>query len=249
MIILALDTCLGACSAAVLDGERVLAAASEAMERGQQERLGPLVLEVVERAGVGWCAVERVAVTVGPGSFTGLRVGLAFAKGVGLARGVPVVGVGTLAAIAASVDAEARRSAPSTTSRSFVADGMPPFSSPPVNGGGTILAAVDARRGQVWMQAFEDDEALGPAEAPDVAEAGARAAALVGGGPVTVVGSAAELVAGALPGATVLALAAPDPVAVARLGAEADPAKAPPVPIYLRAPDAKLPGGRTPEAA
>lgn len=220
MIVFALDTCLGACSAAVLDGGRVLAAASEAMERGQQERLGPLVLDVVERAGVGWRAVERVAVTVGPGSFTGLRVGLAFAKGVGLARGVPVVGIGTLAALAASAGA-----------------------------GGRVLAAVDAKRGQVWMQAFGDGVALGPPEAPDAPEAGARAAALVGDGPVTVVGSGAALVAGALPGATVSALAAPHPVAIARLGSMADPAKAPPVPIYLRAPDAKLPGGRTPEAA
>ena len=238
MIILSLDTCLGACSAAVLDGERVLAVASEAMERGQQERLGPLVLEVVERAGVGWGAIERVAVTVGPGSFTGLRVGLAFAKGVGLARGVPVMGVGTLSALAASVNDAARPSAPST------AFGGPP---PPLQGGGTVLVAVDARRGQVWMQAFEGGAALGPPEAPDAAEAGWRAAALVGGGAVTVVGSAAEMVAGALPGASVLDLAAPDPVAVARLGAAADAAKAPPVPIYLRAPDAKLPGGRTPE--
>jgi len=77
------DTCLAACSVAIVDGERTLAALSEPMVRGHQERLGTLVREAVEAAGVKFSDLNRIGVTVGPGSFTGLRVGLAFAKGLG----------------------------------------------------------------------------------------------------------------------------------------------------------------------
>ena len=89
MIILALDTALDACSAAVLDGGRVLAARSEPMARGHQERLAPLVAEVMAEAGSASTGLDRIGVTVGPGSFTGLRVGLAFAKGLGVALDRP----------------------------------------------------------------------------------------------------------------------------------------------------------------
>lgn len=100
MIVLALDTALGACSAAVVDDGRTLAARSEPMTRGHQERLAPLVAEVVAEAAVGFDRLDRVAVTRGPGSFTGLRVGLAFARSLALARGLPCVGAGTLEALA-----------------------------------------------------------------------------------------------------------------------------------------------------
>lgn len=164
-----------------------------------------LVREVVDAAGVGFDAVKRIAVTTGPGSFTGLRVGLSFAKGLGFALGVPVVGVGTLEALAAS---EAT--------------------------GGLVLAAVDAKRGQVWMQAFRDGAAIGSPEAPDASDAAARAAVLLEGEKATVVGSAAEML-----GSTPSAMSAPDIATVARLGATRDPALHPAEPIYLRAPDAK----------
>ena len=100
MIVLALDTALGACQAAVLDGDRLLAAMSEPMERGHQERLGPLVQETMRSAGVGFQALDRIAVVVGPGSFTGVRVGLAFAKGLSLALDIPCVGIGSMEALA-----------------------------------------------------------------------------------------------------------------------------------------------------
>src|SRR5687767_11529684 len=100
MIVLAFDTCLNACSVAVSDGDRVLAQRLEPMARGHQERLAPLVAEVMAAAGLGFGALERIGVTVGPGSFTGLRVGLAFAKGLSAALGIPAVGVGTLEALA-----------------------------------------------------------------------------------------------------------------------------------------------------
>lgn len=101
MKVLALDTALGACQAAVLDGERLLASLCEPMERGHQERLALLVQEAMARAGLGFDGLDRIAVVVGPGSFTGVRVGLAFAKGLSLALGIPCIGIGSLEAIAA----------------------------------------------------------------------------------------------------------------------------------------------------
>ncbi len=101
MKVLAIDTTLEACQAAVIDGARVLASRSEPMQRGHQERLAPLVQQAMADSGMAFKALERIAVTVGPGSFTGLRVGLAFAKGLGLALGIPCVGVRTMQALAA----------------------------------------------------------------------------------------------------------------------------------------------------
>ena len=175
MKLLAIDTALGACQAVVTDGEAVLAVRSELMHRGQQERLGPMVAELMREANLGFGDLDRIGVTAGPGSFTGLRVGLAFAKGLALARALPCVGVGALDALAATADA------------------------------GRLL------------------------------EAFAFAARLV------LVGSGAPLVAAFRPEAEVLPLAAPDPVALARLAAAAPEGEGPPRPIYLRAPDARLP--------
>ncbi|MGH6971174.1 MAG: tRNA (adenosine(37)-N6)-threonylcarbamoyltransferase complex dimerization subunit type 1 TsaB, partial [Caulobacteraceae bacterium] len=87
MTILVIDTSLGACQAGLFESSRRLAGASEPMERGHQERLAPMVAEAMARAGLAFADVKRIAVTLGPGSFTGLRVGLAFAKGLRLATG------------------------------------------------------------------------------------------------------------------------------------------------------------------
>lgn len=101
MIVLGLDTCLNACSVAVLDGETVLARASETMARGHQERLAPMAQAVMAEAGLTFDRLERIGATVGPGSFTGLRVGVAFAKGLASALAIPAVGIGALEALAA----------------------------------------------------------------------------------------------------------------------------------------------------
>src|SRR3978361_1723236 len=101
MRVLAIDTALGQCAAAVIDTAQAetLSAEAIAMERGHADALLPL-LDRVLSPGAGRCSeLERVVVTVGPGSFTGLRVGIAAARAVGLAAGVPVVGVTTLAAL------------------------------------------------------------------------------------------------------------------------------------------------------
>lgn len=103
-MILSIDTCLGASSVALLDGERVLAARSEPMTRGHQERIGIIAREAAAEAGAGFADLGRIGVTVGPGSFTGLRVGLAFAKGLATALSIPCVGVTTLEALAFGVD-------------------------------------------------------------------------------------------------------------------------------------------------
>jgi len=214
VIILGLDTCLSACSAAVLDGDRVLARVSEPMTRGHQERLAPLVAEVMGLAGLAFADLARIGVTVGPGSFTGLRVGLAFAKGLGAALGRPVSGVGSLEALAAGAPA------------------------------GLVFAAIDAKRGQVYLQAFEDGAPLMAPDVLPVETAAARLAELGAGRPMTLIGSGALLLAPAAPGARLVEGDAAEPVAVARLAARREPGSA--RPLYLRAPDARLPGGRLP---
>jgi tRNA threonylcarbamoyladenosine biosynthesis protein TsaB len=99
---LVIDTCLAACQVGLFEAGRLLAGASEPMERGHQERLAPMAAEVM--AGASFDDLRKIVVTIGPGSFTGLRVGLAFAKGLQLATGAPLAGVGTLQALAASAE-------------------------------------------------------------------------------------------------------------------------------------------------
>ncbi len=152
MIVLAIDTCLGACSVAATSDGRPLAAASEPMTRGHQERLAPMAREVMARADLDFAALDRIAVTVGPGSFTGLRVGLAFAKGLALALGKPCIGVGTLEALAATL-AEP----------------------------GPLAVVIDSGRGQVYLQTFEAGRALSPPQVLSLEEAGVRLAELNGG--------------------------------------------------------------------
>ncbi|MDB5452377.1 MAG: tsaB [Caulobacteraceae bacterium] len=215
MLVLALDTCLSACQAALWRDGEVVAAASEPMARGHQERLAPMLQAMLAEANVGLDRVDRIAVTVGPGSFTGLRVGLAFAKGLGLALDKPVVGVTSLEALAASA--------------------------PPA---GLTLALIDARRDQAYWQAFADGAPVTEPQASGIADI---VDWLVGTGPpARLVGPGTGLLAGRFPLAEALARAAPDPVAVARIAATREPR--PPHPLYLRTPDAKLPGGVDPFA-
>jgi tRNA threonylcarbamoyl adenosine modification protein YeaZ/ribosomal-protein-alanine acetyltransferase len=101
-MLLVLDTCFNACSAALFDevATRVVASAYEEMERGHAEALGPMVEQLFATAGVKPDQLTRVAVTYGPGTFTGLRIGLSFAKGMALALDIPLVGINSLKAAA-----------------------------------------------------------------------------------------------------------------------------------------------------
>jgi len=101
VLTLVLDTALNACAIAVSQDGDILAHASEPMQRGHQERLAPMVETVMLSAGVDFDALDRIGVTVGPGSFTGLRVGMAFAKALSLALDIPCIGVNSLEALAA----------------------------------------------------------------------------------------------------------------------------------------------------
>ncbi len=96
MIILALDTCLNACAGAVVRDGETLSKIVEPMQRGHQERIAAMTSELTAAANLAFADLDRIAVTVGPGSFTGLRIGLAFAKGLGVALDIPCVGVGVL---------------------------------------------------------------------------------------------------------------------------------------------------------
>jgi tRNA threonylcarbamoyladenosine biosynthesis protein TsaB len=208
--VLIIDTCLAACQVAAFDGARQLAAASEPMERGHQERLATMAAEVMAAAALAFADLGKIAVTIGPGSFTGLRVGLAFARGLAMAAGAPLAGIGTLHALAASG-----------------------------GDGGVCAGVIDARRGLVYVQAFDGDA---PLMAPDVLPIGEAMLQLarLGPGPLRLVGPGARLLAHGLRHAVVVELAAPDLAALGRLAlaAEPDPALRP---LYLRAPDAKLP--------
>lgn len=93
MKILALDSAADGCGVCVMQEGRVLALCQEKMERGQDSRLVPLVQKTMAQAGLAYADLDRIAVTRGPGSFTGLRIGLATARGLGFASGKPVVGI------------------------------------------------------------------------------------------------------------------------------------------------------------
>src|SRR5438477_2118934 len=213
MRVLAIDTALEACSAAVLDpGGGITASESLAMTRGHAETLMPLIARVMSGAGVEFAQLDRIAVTTGPGSFTGLRVGIAAARGIALAAGKPAVGLSTLAAYAAP-----HMAADETVQ---------------------VVAAIDARHAHVYLQVFgPGGRTHTPPRLSRLAEA-VRAAAAARS---CIVGSAAQSVANALSEidprpAIVDARAAPDIAWVARMGAVVPEGKSPPKPQYLRAP-------------
>jgi tRNA threonylcarbamoyladenosine biosynthesis protein TsaB len=216
MRVLAIDTALAACSAAVFDTAfgGIIASESPLMTRGHAEALMPLVARVMDKSGLAFVDIDRVVVTTGPGSFTGLRVGLAAARGLALATGLPIVGVTTLAAYAAPY---------------LAADETIP-----------VVAAIDARHEHVYLQVFGPGGRMtAPRLAPlsDAVRAASESASCI-------VGSAAQSIADALsktgPAPTTIdTRGAPDIAWVAQIGAAAPESSSPPKPQYLRAPDAQ----------
>ena len=217
MLILAIDTALDACAAGVLDTSagKLIAQESAGMKRGHAEALMPLIARVMKASGIAFASLDRIAVTTGPGSFTGLRVGLSAARGIALAASKPVVGLTTLTAYAAPLVSE--------------------------SGEHPIISAIDARHDHVYFQVVSGNgSSLVRAQVAPI-EVALEAARF---GAAHLVGNAARILedrwpADALPPFKVDAQPAPDIAWVAWLGAAVSPNTAPARPFYLRAPDAK----------
>ncbi len=225
MKLLAFDTATTGCSAALFVDGKVVARRAAAMPRGQSEALMPMIAEVLTQGGCTYGDLDALAVTVGPGAFTGLRIGLSAARGLALALEIPCAGVTTLDAVARAVPPAAR------------ADRR-------------VLVALDSKRADLYVQMFDGD--LAPLTEPAAMMAD-RLAALAAGGPLIVAGDAAPRAREALAEAGVAADAAdasgiPDAVMVGEiaLARALPPVGAAPGPIYLRPPDAVRPknGGR-----
>jgi tRNA threonylcarbamoyladenosine biosynthesis protein TsaB len=213
--VLAIDCAFGPLSVAVADGGRVLAAVEGGAQARAAEDLPALAARAMADAGVSVAGLSRLAVTVGPGGFTSLRAGLAFAKGLAFAAERPLLGFTTLEALAA----RAARESP---------------------GARAYAAAIDAKRGEVFWQVFGGD--LAPLTPAQVSAASALIdlyawSALL---PLTVLaGSAAPVLSGFLPGALLLPITVPDAAALALHAARFEPDARPAQAVYLRPADAR----------
>jgi len=213
MIILAFDTAMAGCSVAVYDAarDRRLAERFLVISRGHADQIAPLIRDVMKEAAIGFPELGRVGVTVGPGTFTGVRTGLAMARGLGLALGIPVIGIDTLTAIACNVS---------------TADTP-------------IAVAADARRGEVYYGLFDPDMTV--RHAPVVLSVRETAKHLPDGPVTVLGTGAQALIDAARTRLLVRSNAGDLPRAsafIARMVAMKLPAE-PPEPIYLRPPDAK----------
>lgn len=222
--VLGFDCAGPGCSAAVVVDGTVAARRASVMERGQAAALLPMIEAVLAAAALTVPALDLIAVTVGPGAFTGLRIGIAAARGLALAGGVPAVGVTSFAAVAAAVpDAE--------------------------RCGRTLVVALDSKRAEIFLQAFAAD---GTAMRGGALVAPADLRAWLPPGPVLLAGDAAARTAAAAAEPRLALSAAagiPDPADVARLGAAGWQPRQPsplPRPLYLRAPDTSLPRAGAP---
>ena len=217
MIVLAIDASTSACSAALLRDGRIAAHRLTAMARGQSEALLPMVAAVMAEAGQDFAGLDLIAATVGPGAFTGLRIGLAAARGLALASGRPLAGIATPLAVAAAVPAAERA-------------------------GRVLVVALESRRDRPWVQLFDAD--LAPLTAV-AALAPAEIEAALAGRPALLAGDGAAALADTLPeAATATSPGWPDAAVVAALAAERWPHgdTLPAEPLYLRPPDVTLSG-------
>jgi tRNA threonylcarbamoyladenosine biosynthesis protein TsaB len=216
-MLLAVDTALGACSVALLDGEKIRAHMFEPMERGHAERLAPMVDEAMKAAEARFCELTHLAVTTGPGTFTGQRVGLAFMRGLRLALQIPLIGVTTLEAMADAAMAEL--------------------------GNRRAAAIHDARRAEAYLLLKDEGTVTQEPVVLPFIDAVRRIKAF-GGCAIAGTGAAeAHQMLG--DGFALSAIRQPDALWVARLAVTMPEPKEAPGPLYLRAPDAKLPGGRS----
>jgi tRNA threonylcarbamoyladenosine biosynthesis protein TsaB len=210
MRVLALDSAFGGISAAVAEGQTVLASLYGDPAVKAAEGLPGLVARTLADAGVELGALDRIAVTLGPGGFTSLRAGIAFAKGLALGAGKPLMGFTTLEALAASAP----------------------------KGEDAIAAVIDAKRDDVFLQVFSGRvEPLGPAMVTAVSRLGE---AVAWPPRLRVCGSGAHLLAGHIGGGVVdLNFVTPDSAALARHCQRFQPQERPSDAVYLRPADAR----------
>lgn len=216
---LGLDSATESCSAAVWCDNTILARRFETMRRGHAEVLMPLIEDVMNQAGLAFRDLDLIATTVGPGGFTGLRIGLASARALALAGRIPIVGVTTLEA---------------------VAHAQQPATNP-------VLIALDSKRSDIYVQLFDADRR--PLSEPNALQP-ADIAAILPAGAVSVGGNARKVVLDAYsnrqpPLVPLDGPDLPDAAIVAAFGAarfdKTASHHAPPKPLYLRPPDARLP--------
>ncbi|WP_169566875.1 tRNA (adenosine(37)-N6)-threonylcarbamoyltransferase complex dimerization subunit type 1 TsaB [Sneathiella limimaris] len=234
MKILSMDTALDACSVAIMEDETTIAFHHEVRKRGHAEMLIPIIKNLMTENGLSFSDLDLIAVTIGPGTFTGLRIGLAAARGFSVASGIPCIGVTTLETLATQTASQLTE---------------------PLN----IVPLIDARRQEVYVQRFSTVKtpsvtikALSEPSACPLqnihAELGSDPAILIGSGVPLL--REKELID---PRVHQIIEVDPNPDArviasIARLkaGSNLDPSTSPD-PLYLRAPDAKLPGGKDPK--
>ncbi|MAM68184.1 MAG: tRNA (adenosine(37)-N6)-threonylcarbamoyltransferase complex dimerization subunit type 1 TsaB [Pseudomonadota bacterium] len=220
---LAIDTAGDACAAGLIGNGKVLAQQFQTMPRGHAEALVPMVQKLAGEARVGLADIDLVAVTIGPGSYTGVRTGIAAARGFALGAQAPAAGVSSLQAVARGAAPDAAR---------------------------PILCVLETRRADYFAQLFDPD---GSSRASPIVAEGRTLADLVGRYSAVLAGNAVGRLIGecpALKSAPVSAARTPRPGDIAALAETdyADGGLAPDTlsPLYLRAAEAKLPpqGGR-----
>jgi tRNA threonylcarbamoyladenosine biosynthesis protein TsaB len=212
MLVLALDTSMAACSACVLDASSgvILGANQAFMDKGQAEALAPMVELTMRQAGVAFAQLLRIAVTTGPGTFTGVRIGLAFARGLGVSLAIPVIGINSLRAVAANEN----------------------------SGTHPIIVASDARGGDFYFATFDS---TGRELTPPAIFTQDAVASFLPTSPCVILGSGADrMVENSI---HIRGTSGDLPLAknFAHLAVDLAPPEFPPEPLYLRAPDAKLP--------
>ncbi len=213
MRVLAFDTAMAACSVVLWQDGETEASYCDPMMRGQAEALMPAIERVLEQAGQSYETIDRIAVTVGPGSFTGVRVGLATARGLAAAMGCPVIG---------------KRTSDVLATEALNRDDSQP-----------VAVAIDARRSELYLHCFDE---TGASLDEPVCVLPEDAVASLQGRLWQLAGDAVEPLAAALdvdPSMTGPRI--PNGAVLATLAAAAPVPRHPPSPVYVRPPDAAKP--------
>lgn len=210
MYILGVDTTQAACSAAIYDtsSQRICARIWQEMPRGHAEALPGMLTDVLKQADLSFSDIGKLATTIGPGSFSGVRIGLAAARGFALALDLPLVGINSLEAIAAGVENFQDK---------------------------IIMAACDARRGEIYVQIFANGQPTSPPQLLNIDEA----CSLASETGAEIVGTASEMLGQLNNDLTLSAAPAlPDAAIISQLASDRA-SQGPVQPLYLRKADAK----------